>query len=155
MVKEIIKDTEALSQKCEKITDIRKAREIVKDLIDTATHNNKDLIDTATHNNEVNEKKCCGLAANQIGENVRVIIAQMPNGAFMPFINPVIVDHSKSTIMSTEGCMSLEGERTVERYEKIAVMAQDMSGKFHRRVYGGFTAIELQHEIDHTNGILI
>lgn len=144
MVREIVKDTEALSQKCEKITDIRKAREIVKD-----------LIDTATHNNEVNEKKCCGLAANQIGENVRVIIAQMPNGAFMPFINPVIVDHSKSTVMSTEGCMSLDGERTVERYERIAVMAQDMSGKFHRRVYGGFTAIELQHEIDHTNGILI
>lgn len=39
MVREIIKDTEALSQKCEKITDIRRAREIVQDLIDTALHN--------------------------------------------------------------------------------------------------------------------
>jgi peptide deformylase len=96
-----------------------------------------------------------GLAANQIGENVRVIIAQMPNGMFEPFINPVIVNHSKQKIMSTEGCMSLEGERTVERYEKITIMAQDISGRFHKRTYGGFTAIELQHEIDHTNGILI
>ena len=144
MIREIIKDTEALSQPCAKVTDIRKAREIVQD-----------LMDTAIHNNETNDKHCCGLAANQIGENVRVIIAQMPNGKFEPFINPVIIDHSKSTVMSTEGCMSLDGERTVERYEKIVVMAQNMAGKFNKRAFGGFTAIELQHEIDHTNGILI
>lgn len=144
MVREIIKDTEVLSQRCEKITDMKRAREIVQD-----------LIDTAIHNNENNERKCCGLAANQIGENVRIVIAQMPNGKFEPFINPVIVDHSRSTTMSTEGCMSLEGERTVERYTKITIMAQNMSGKFHKKTFGGFTAIELQHEIDHTNGILI
>lgn len=144
MVREIIKDTEALSQKCEKITDIRKAREIIKD-----------LMDTALHNNETNEKKCCGLAANQIGENVRVIIAQMPNGRFEPFVNPVIMDHSKEMIEFTEGCMSLDGERTVRRYKTITVMAQDLSGRWFERSYGGFTAIELQHEIDHTNGILI
>lgn len=144
MVREIVKDTEALSQKCAKITDIRRAREIVKD-----------MIDTALHNNETNDKKCCGLAANQIGENVRVIIAQMPNGAFMSFINPVIIDHSKEMIESTEGCMSLDGERTVQRYKAVTVMAQDLSGRWNKRSYGGFTAIELQHEIDHTNGILI
>lgn len=144
MVREIVKDTEALSQKCAKITDIRRAREIVKD-----------MIDTALHNNETNDKKCCGLAANQIGENVRVIIAQMPNGTFMPFINPVIIDHSKEMIESTEGCMSLDGERTVQRYKAVTVMAQDLSGRWNKRSYGGFTAIELQHEIDHTNGILI
>ena len=144
MVREIIKDTDALSQKCAMISDMRRAREIVHD-----------LIDTALHNNETNEKKCCGLAANQIGENVRVVIAQMPNGRFEAFINPVIINHSKSTVMSTEGCMSLEGERPVERYETITVMGQDMSGRYNKRVYGGFTAIELQHEIDHTNGILI
>lgn len=144
MVREIVKDTEALSQKCEKITDIRRAREIIKD-----------LIDTALHNNETNEKQCCGLAANQIGENVRVIIAQMPSGRFEPFVNPVIVNHSKETLMSTEGCMSLDGERTVKRYKSITIMAQDASGRWCKRSYGGFTAIELQHEIDHTNGILI
>lgn len=144
MVREIVKDTEALSQKCAKITDIRKARDIVKD-----------MIDTALHNNETNDKKCCGLAANQIGENVRVIIAQMPNGTFVPFINPVIMDHSKEMVESTEGCMSLDGERTVQRYKAITIMAQDLSGRWYKRSYGGFTAIELQHEIDHTNGILI
>lgn len=144
MVREIIKDTEALSQKCEKITDRRIAREIIKD-----------LIDTANHNNENNEKKCCGLAANQIGENVRVIIAQMPNGRWEPFVNPVIVDHSNEMVESTESCMSLDGERTVQRYKVITVMAQDITGRWFKRHYSGFTAIELQHEIDHTNGILI
>lgn len=144
MVREIIKDTEVLSQKCNKIKDMKKAREIAQD-----------LIDTAMHNNATNEKKCCGLAANQIGENVRVIIIERPNGRFETFINPVIVDHSDDTIMSTEACMSLEGERTVERYTTVTVMSQGMSGKFNKRTFGGFTAIELQHEIDHTNGILI
>ena len=144
MVREIIKDTEALSKRCAKITDIRKAREIAKD-----------LIDTAVHNNETSEKKCCGLAANQIGENVRVVIAQMPNGRFETFINPVILNHSKEMIDSTEGCMSLDGTRTVKRYTSITVMSQNMAGKWSTRTYYDFTAIEIQHEIDHTNGILI
>lgn len=144
MVREIIKDTEILSQKCAKVTDMRKAREVIQDLIDTAEHNNAN-----------NERQCCGLAANQIGENIKVIIAKMPNGKFEPFINPVIVDHSRSSFDSTEGCMSLDGERTVKRYREIAIMAQDMSGRWNKRFFRGFTAVELQHEIDHTNGILI
>lgn len=144
MIREIIKDTEVLSQKCKKVIDIKVAREIVQD-----------LIDTATHNNETNEKQCCGLAANQIGINARVVIVQMPNGKFRPFINPIITNHSSVTVMSTEGCMSLEGERTVKRYSTIEVMSQDMSGKNSKTVFNGFTAIALQHEIDHTNGILI
>lgn len=133
-----------LSQSCQKIADIRQAREIVKD-----------LIDTAIHNNQQDGVNCCGLAANQIGINARIIIAQMPNGKFEPFINPVIVDHSKATTQSTEGCMSLIGTREVPRYNNITVMAQDMSGRWNKRRFSGFTAIELQHEIDHTNGILI
>lgn len=144
MIREIIKDTEVLSQKCEKVTDIRVAREIIED-----------LIDTATHNNETNEKQCCGLAANQIGINARVVIVQMQNGKFEAFINPIIVDHSNATIKSTEGCMSLDGERTVDRYKSIVVMAQNIAGKYSRRTFNGFTAIALQHEIDHTNGVLI
>ena len=144
MVRKIVTDTNFLSRRCERIYDMKLAREIAQD-----------LLDTATHNNEVNEKKCCGLAANQIGEDVRVIIAQMSSGKFEVFVNPVIVAHSKSTHMSTEGCMSLEGERTVERYDNIMVMSQSLSGKWSKRGFGGFTAVELQHEIDHLNGILI
>ena len=144
MVCEIVKDTEKLSQKCEKIKDVKDAIGIIKD-----------LIDTATYNNENSNKKCCGLAANQIGKNVRVIIAQMPNGKFEPFINPTIINRSKETKLSTEGCMSLDGERTVLRHTSITVMYQDRIGKWNKKRFGGFTAIELQHEIDHTNGILI
>ena len=144
MVREIIKDTEFLSHKCEKSTDIRKAREIAKD-----------LIDTALHNNENNEKKCCGLAANQIGEQTCVIVAQMPNGSFDVFINPVIVDHSHEMIESTEGCMSFDEERTVQRYKGVTIMAQNRAGQYHRRSFGGFTALIIQHEIDHLRGILI
>jgi hypothetical protein len=57
MVREIIKDTDALSQKCEKITDIRRAREIIKD-----------LLDTALHNNETSEKKCWDLQQTRLAK---------------------------------------------------------------------------------------
>lgn len=146
MIKEIVTDTEFLSQKCDKITDMKRAREIVTDLIDTALNNNND---------ETSTKKCCGLAANQIGEKVRIVIAQMPNGNFKPFINPMIISHSNKTVESTEGCMSLEGTRTVERYTSVTVMYQTLDKKWHKTEFTNFTAIEMQHEIDHTNGILI
>jgi len=146
MIREIVTDVDALSKPCDMIAkkDFKRARAIVQD-----------LMETAIHNNETNEKKCCGLAANQIGENVKIFIAQMPDGRFEPFINAVIVAHSNSTHESTEACMSLEGERTVTRYDSISVMYQTMAGKYVKRNFGGFTAVELQHEIDHTKGILI
>jgi peptide deformylase len=86
---------------------------------------------------------------------VRVVIAQMPDSKFRPFINPMIVSHSSKTIDSTEGCMSLKGTRTVKRYTSVTVMYQNLSGKWNKETFTNFTAIELQHEIDHTNGILI
>lgn len=145
MIREIVTDIEMLSKPCTMIKkDLKRARAIVQD-----------LMDTAIHNNETNEKKCCGLAANQIGENVKIFIAQMPDGHFEPFINAIITEHSKDMRESVEGCMSLEGERTVQRYKWITVMYQNQAGKYVKRSFDGFTAIELQHEIDHTKGILI
>ena len=138
MVKEIIRDTDILSVKSEQFVHGQDDY-IIQDLIDTATAH----ID-----------RCVGLAAVQIGIHKRVIVVK--NGdKFVPFINPRIVKRSNSSYITTEGCLSLDGQRNVKRHNEITVIFTTRSGKTKRCTYGGFTAQVIQHEIDHTNGILI
>lgn len=154
MVREIVKVTdengeEILSTPCSKIPP-KEASSIVKDLMDTVKHYN-DMYERGE-----TDKHCCGLAANQIGINKAVFVYQLPNGNFSHMINPVISRKSKETTMSTEGCMSMEGEKTVERSNVIEVFFQQTnSTRTHKTRVAGFTAIEIQHEMDHLAGILI
>ena len=138
MVKEIIKDTDILSVKSTAFIPGQDDY-IIQDLIDTANAH----ID-----------RCAGLAAVQIGIHKCVIVVR--NGdKFIPFINPRIINRSRSSYITTEGCLSLDGERHVKRHNEIAVIFTTRSGKTKRCTYSGYTAQVIQHEIDHTNGILI
>lgn len=139
MVKEIVKDINVLTQKSEKV-DLFDARDIVIDLIDTAVHH----ID-----------HCVGLAAPQIGILKKVIVIKL-DGFFYPMINPVILKKFGNQFNSTEGCLSLEGERTVKRYKSVMINYQDAyTGKKLTKTFSGFTATIIQHEVDHLNGKLI
>lgn len=139
MVREIIKDTEVLTQVSTKasIRDEYTYR-VIEDLIDTAN---------------AHKDRCVGLAAIQIGEPVRIIVVF--NGTeFIPLVNPVIVGRFGKKYMSEEGCMSIDGTRQVERFEEVVVMHQAARGiKKFRCV--GFAAKIIQHEVDHLNGKLI
>lgn len=115
-----------------------------------------DLIDTATANNRSNEKTCCGLAANQIGEAKQVFVFyDDKKDAWYTAINPVVVAKSNSTFMSIEGCMSTDTETTVERHSSITIISQTRNKKFQKQIFTGFLAVEVQHELDHLKGILI
>ena len=138
MVKEIVKDTNVLTQKSEKV-ELNEAIEIVIDLLDTANHH-------ADH--------CVGLAAPQIGVLKKVIVVKAGN-AFYPMINPVILKKIGNQFNSVEGCLSLEGERTVKRSKSVMVTYQDISGKKLTKTFTGFIATIIQHEVDHLNGKLI
>lgn len=142
MVREIVKDSIVLSQKSKTIkADSRQVLQIIQDLIETALEH-----DT-----------CVGLAAIQIGEPYRVIIAKTKvkgEEFFMPFINPVITATFGEKYEAEEGCLSLDGKRKVMRYEGIEVMHQ-RGKKFIKQKFSGYLAEILQHEIDHTNGKLI
>ena len=138
MVREIIKDENILTQKSEKV-ELAEAKEIVSDLLDTA----KAHIDN-----------CAGLAAPQIGELKKVIVVNI-NGSFYPMINPVILKKIGNQFNSTEGCLSLEGERTVKRHQSVMVNYQDVTGKKLTKTFTGFIATIIQHEVDHLNGKLI
>ena len=109
-----------------------------------------DLADTL----RANSARCVGMAANMIGVLKRIIAVQTENGILI-MLNPVIAGHSKESYEASEGCLSLTGERTAKRYERITVEYRDLSMKKQRGVYEGFTAQIIQHEIDHCNGIII
>lgn len=109
----------------------------------------RDLLDTLAANAAV----CVGMAANMIGVNKRIIVFRdgLQNRMMM---NPRIVEASEPYRVP-EGCLSLEGERIANRFKQITVEWQDESMKRHSERFSGYTAQIIQHEIDHTNGIMI
>ncbi|WP_283680332.1 peptide deformylase [Lentilactobacillus sp. Marseille-Q4993] len=108
-----------------------------------------DLVDTL----QANSDRAVGLAANMIGVNKRIIAFKM--GIMnIPMVNPKITKKS-GRYQTSEGCLSLPGERETTRYKKITVDYQDSNFKHHTQEFTDFVAQIIQHEIDHCNGILI
>lgn len=118
----------------------------------------KDMQDT------MKEKGGIGIAAPQVGCNLRVVMfgfeksERYPNEKPVPFtviINPVIEILSDETIDGWEGCLSVPGLRgLVPRYKKIQYSGYDVEGNTISRLAEGFHARVVQHECDHINGIL-
>ena len=138
MIKDIVKDTNILTQKSEQVS-VEEAQGIITDLLDTANHHIDD---------------CAGLAAPQIGVHKKVIVVRTGN-SFFPMINPMIIKKSGRKFVNNEGCLSLEGTRSVERFPTILVSYADRNGKRNTKTYNGLMAVIVQHEVDHLNGILI
>jgi peptide deformylase len=149
MIKEIVKNTEQLQKKC-RTASAKEDLHIIKNLIDTANDANK----PPETENDV-QRGCCGLAANQIGYDKRIVIVSVGKDKWIPLINPMITFKSKERHESIEGCMSLDGERTVQRHDTIKVKFQQSNGKFSEFRCHDFLATVIQHEIDHLDGKLI
>ena len=102
-----------------------------------------------------------GLAAPQVGVNLRVIVIQTMKvgkmvGPVQEMINPVITSFSKDSVEYEEGCLSIPGEYIkLERPFKIHIKFQDLSGKYKKWSLKGLEARIVQHEIDHLDGILM
>lgn len=96
-----------------------------------------------------------GLAAPQIGESVRVLVAEYEENK-VALVNPEIVKTSEDRELATEGCLSIPGYvgDNVPRSLAVTVKARDPKGKEVRIKAEGWFARILQHEIDHLNGVL-
>jgi peptide deformylase len=100
------------------------------------------------------EKDGIGLAAPQIGRNIRMIVVNGNNGPFC-LINPEITKRSFAKTWAEEGCLSLPGIfGEVQRHKKINCIYLDENGKKQKIQATDLTARILQHEIDHLDGIL-
>ncbi len=95
-----------------------------------------------------------GLAANQIGLNMRVFVAQV-EGKFYAIFNPEITKTSKETDMAVEGCLSIPRvmDEIIRPY-RITLKGFDKTGKKLTIRAWGHLARVLQHEVDHLNGML-
>ncbi|PYU64280.1 MAG: hypothetical protein DMG56_06935 [Acidobacteria bacterium] len=98
-----------------------------------------------------------GIAAPQIGANVRVIFLRLPCEDPWPLVNPVITERSKEKIVVWDACLSfLSIFMQVERHREITVQYQDLSGEqleLHVDEERNLSEL-LQHEVDHLNGVL-
>ena len=100
------------------------------------------------------------LAGVQIDNLLRIVIIRddfdnKENRDFKILINPEIVKYEGKIIEDYEGCLSIKDiYGRVPRYNKVKVKALDINGSEFRITAEGFLARVLQHEIDHTNGIV-
>ena len=100
------------------------------------------------------------LAAVQIDRLERVVIVRnnfddKEDDEFTALINPEIVKYEGQLVADYEGCLSVSDiYGKVPRYTKIRVKALDVSGNEVRFKADGFLARVIQHEIDHTNGVV-
>ena len=100
-----------------------------------------------------------GLAAIQVGVPRRIVTVDTakkdePKNPQV-FINPEIVWSSEEKNTYEEGCLSIpEYYEEVERPREVKVRFMDLDGKTQEVDANGLLATVLQHEIDHTNGVL-
>lgn len=131
----------------EKSKDVYKISKKIQQLVD-------DLYDTMYATNGV------GLAAPQVGENVRVFVVDVGTDPKsmnpITFINPKIIK-KEGAVNSYEGCLSFPDVYTnVRRYSYVKIKALNIKGRpFVMEVKDGtLLARAIQHEFDHLDGIL-
>ncbi len=106
------------------------------------------------------EKDGAGLAAPQVGENVRMVVLRHKNQSLF-LINPKITKKSWGKVTEQEGCLSVIDEageiiyHPIERNKKVTCLYFDLDGKKKKiQANDQLLARAIQHEVDHLDGIL-
>ena len=107
------------------------------------------------------------LAAPQVGKNVRIIATTQRKEETKwkkskksiiwetAMVNPEILEHSDEMKKWEEACLSVPGLCwDVKRWTRIVLKYQDKKWKIHTKKYTWFSAVVIQHEIDHLDWIL-
>jgi peptide deformylase len=105
-----------------------------------------------------------GLAANQVGDLHRILVAEVDHNPRYPYkpplplrvmVNPVIEPVGEETIPIIEGCLSVPNLRgELDRFAAIRVRYVDRDGTEREDTFEGLSAGTFQHEVDHLDGIL-
>ncbi|WP_174887138.1 peptide deformylase [Streptomyces abyssomicinicus] len=100
-----------------------------------------------------------GLAANQVGEGVRVFVYDCPDDEDVRhlghLVNPRLVEADGVTVRGPEGCLSLPGlEAGTPRFDRAVVRGFSVAGEPVEVCGTGFFARCLQHECDHLDGLV-
>jgi peptide deformylase len=106
-----------------------------------------------------------GIAANQVGERLRIAVAEVeapnPRYPYKPpipltvMVNPVVEPLDGEMVEINEGCLSVPNLRgALSRHVNVSVRYLDRDGNERAEVRRGLTAGTFQHEVDHLNGVL-
>ena len=114
-----------------------------------------------------------GLAAPQVNQDLKVFVVNSKlmyedlsvkkrkyffredEGISETFLNAEIINKSEKAWDEYEGCLSIPGiEESTPRSWSIVIEYQDQNFNHHRKQFSGYTAKVIQHEYDHTRGIL-
>lgn len=100
------------------------------------------------------KKDGAGLAAPQVGKNIRLIAINSVDGSII-MINPRITKKSWAKEWDMEGCLSVPNTfGKVRRHKKIKYVYCNNTGDQKSMEAKGLMARIIQHEFDHLDGIL-
>ncbi len=139
MIQELVTDEAILSQPCEKAT--ADDAQVAQDLLDTLAERDD----------------AAALAANQIGVTKCVIAFLDNNDEPQIMFNPVM-KRALDPYRITEGCLSLQKDSKVTRFDRITVEYDELvDGQLRPRKqeFNSYAAQAIQHMIDHCKGKLI
>ena len=141
MIKDIVTNEDKLRIICKEFDNKSYIEQAVEDLIDTAN---------------AQKDTCLGLAANQIGQNIRIFVLKTQDG-YKAIINPKVVCVSGGRKQRFESCLSRPGKDPIraKRHNLIKIKQTNKDGEDVVFEFRGLTARVVQHEMDHLNGILI
>ena len=109
----------------------------------------QDLLDTL----HIHREHCVGMAANMIGQAKRIIVVD-DGGKTLLMFNPELLK-AAGEYEAEEGCLSLPGTRKTKRFQSIQIRYQNEKFEPRIKIFRGFTAQIIQHEMDHLEGNLI
>ena len=111
----------------------------------------KDMLELMYQHNGI------GLAANQIGEKVRMFVMghkDRPDDG-MAFFNPVVVANTEDVQDLEEGCLSFPGIFVnIKRPRAIKARWQNSKGETMEGEFTGYECKCFLHELDHLEGIV-
>jgi peptide deformylase len=96
-----------------------------------------------------------GLAATQVNVHRQLLVMDTSETRDQPkvLINPEITERSEEMISGDEGCLSVPTiYDEVTRHARVTVRALDRNGQPFEMQVEGFSAVCVQHEMDHLRG---
>lgn len=130
---------------------LRKVSKPVKEFNDGLATLAKQMLEMMRANKGV------GLAAPQIGKNIRLFVMNSTGqpGDDRVYVNPVLTE-AEGDESGEEGCLSIPDIKAeIPRCKKLKMTAQDVTGKPIEETQSGYPARVWQHELDYLNGTLI
>lgn len=105
------------------------------------------------------QKDGAGLAAPQIGKNIRVVVIHHDGKVYF-MVNPKITKRSWAKEIEEEGCLSVLDKKgeiiygRVERHKKVNCAYLDEKGRAKKISADKIMSRVIQHELDHLDGVL-